>query len=231
MEFVTHRREDGSFQPLREHMENVARLAAEYGAAFGAEEQAGTRGTSARHRQIQPARSGASARPGAYAENRSRDGRGAGSVPEAARSARGTGGRRSSRRPAGSGRERRSGERHVYGAHEEGTDGGERSFRLARRNRAVAAGERTSVGSARCANREFGRCILACSFPVWWTRILSIPRPRCRARSRAAGMQSIETLLEKLRAQVAPWLEKPTKRALRDAGSEILARLLMLWDG
>ncbi len=44
MEFVTHRREDGSFQPLREHMENVARLAAEYGAAFGAEEQAGRAG-------------------------------------------------------------------------------------------------------------------------------------------------------------------------------------------
>ena len=40
MEFVTHRRDDGSFQPLREHMENVARLAAEYGAAFDAGEPA-----------------------------------------------------------------------------------------------------------------------------------------------------------------------------------------------
>ena len=44
MEFVTHKRDDGSFQPLREHIENVARLAAEYGAAFGASEQAGRAG-------------------------------------------------------------------------------------------------------------------------------------------------------------------------------------------
>lgn len=29
MEFVTHKRDDGSFQSLREHIENVARLAAE----------------------------------------------------------------------------------------------------------------------------------------------------------------------------------------------------------
>ena len=38
MEFVTHRREDGTFQPLKEHIENVGERAAQFAAAFGAEE-------------------------------------------------------------------------------------------------------------------------------------------------------------------------------------------------
>ena len=38
MEFVTHRREDGTFQPLQEHIENVGERAAQFAAAFGAAE-------------------------------------------------------------------------------------------------------------------------------------------------------------------------------------------------
>lgn len=38
MEFVTHRREDGTFQSLKEHIENVGERAAQFAAAFGAEE-------------------------------------------------------------------------------------------------------------------------------------------------------------------------------------------------
>lgn len=38
MEFVTHRREDGTFQPLKEHIENVGERAAQFAAAFGAAE-------------------------------------------------------------------------------------------------------------------------------------------------------------------------------------------------
>ena len=38
MEFVTHRREDGTFQPLQEHIENVGERAARFAAAFGAAE-------------------------------------------------------------------------------------------------------------------------------------------------------------------------------------------------
>ena len=36
MEFVTHRREDGTFQPLKEHIENVGERAAQFAAAFDA---------------------------------------------------------------------------------------------------------------------------------------------------------------------------------------------------
>lgn len=38
MEFVTHRREDGTFQPLKEHIENVGERAAQFAAAFDAAE-------------------------------------------------------------------------------------------------------------------------------------------------------------------------------------------------
>lgn len=38
MEFVTHRREDGTFQPLKEHIENVGERAAQFAAAFDAVE-------------------------------------------------------------------------------------------------------------------------------------------------------------------------------------------------
>ena len=40
MAYVTHLRKDGSYQSLREHIENVGRLAGEYAAAFQAEEHA-----------------------------------------------------------------------------------------------------------------------------------------------------------------------------------------------
>ena len=38
MDYVTHLKPDGTYQPLREHEENVAALAAEFAAAFGAQE-------------------------------------------------------------------------------------------------------------------------------------------------------------------------------------------------
>ena len=38
MDYVTHLKPDGTYQPLREHEENVAALAGEFAAAFGAEE-------------------------------------------------------------------------------------------------------------------------------------------------------------------------------------------------
>lgn len=38
MEFVTHRREDGTFQPLKEHIENVGERAAQFASAFDAAE-------------------------------------------------------------------------------------------------------------------------------------------------------------------------------------------------
>ena len=37
--FVTHRREDGSFQPLREHLTNVAELAGAFARAIGSPEE------------------------------------------------------------------------------------------------------------------------------------------------------------------------------------------------
>ncbi len=40
MQYVTHRREDGQYQPLKEHLEGVAGRAAEFARAFGAEEHA-----------------------------------------------------------------------------------------------------------------------------------------------------------------------------------------------
>ena len=36
MDYVTHLKPDGTYQPLREHEENVAALAGEFAAAFGA---------------------------------------------------------------------------------------------------------------------------------------------------------------------------------------------------
>ena len=38
MDYVTHLKPDGTYQPLREHEENVAALAGEFAAAFGAQE-------------------------------------------------------------------------------------------------------------------------------------------------------------------------------------------------
>ena len=38
MDYVTHLKSDGTYQPLREHEENVAALAGEFAAAFGAQE-------------------------------------------------------------------------------------------------------------------------------------------------------------------------------------------------
>lgn len=38
MDYVTHLKLDGTYQPLREHEENVAALAGEFAAAFGAQE-------------------------------------------------------------------------------------------------------------------------------------------------------------------------------------------------
>ena len=39
MDYVTHLKPDGTYQPLREHEENVAALAGEFAAAFGAQER------------------------------------------------------------------------------------------------------------------------------------------------------------------------------------------------
>ena len=38
MDYVTHLKPDGTYQPLKEHEENVAALAGEFAAAFGAQE-------------------------------------------------------------------------------------------------------------------------------------------------------------------------------------------------
>ena len=38
MDYVTHLKPDGTYQPLREHEENVAALTGEFAAAFGAQE-------------------------------------------------------------------------------------------------------------------------------------------------------------------------------------------------
>ena len=38
MDYVTHLKPDGTYQPLREHEENVAALAGEFAAVFGAQE-------------------------------------------------------------------------------------------------------------------------------------------------------------------------------------------------
>lgn len=40
MEYVTHLREDGSYQPLKEHLEGTAELSAEFAASFGSSSHA-----------------------------------------------------------------------------------------------------------------------------------------------------------------------------------------------
>ncbi|MFR5786540.1 MAG: hypothetical protein ACLUHE_05120 [Christensenellales bacterium] len=65
MDYVTHLKPDGTYQPLREHEENVAALTGEFAAAFGAQEH-GHRTGLLHDRQIQRQRAEAAARPGAY---------------------------------------------------------------------------------------------------------------------------------------------------------------------
>ena len=65
MDYVTHLKPDGTYQPLREHEENVAALAAEFAAAFGAGARPSD-GAAARHRQIQRQRAETAARSGAH---------------------------------------------------------------------------------------------------------------------------------------------------------------------
>ena len=40
MEYVTHLREDGSYQPLKEHLEGTATRSAKFAASFGASSHA-----------------------------------------------------------------------------------------------------------------------------------------------------------------------------------------------
>jgi len=86
MDYVTHLKSDGTYQPLREHEENVAALAGEFAAAFGAQEHGHRTGllhdigkavdheVEGTHRQIQRQRAEAAARSGAYGQGGSRFG-------------------------------------------------------------------------------------------------------------------------------------------------------------
>ena len=224
MEFVTHRREDGSFQPLREHMENVARLAAEYGAAFGAEEQAGRAGVLHDIGKYSPRGQARQRDP----EHTPKTDHATAGAQEAYLKMRDL--------PAGlavAGHHGGLPDLGVKGDRENGTF-------MARMKKELTGESDPSAWRGEIAPLQrvkgpawFG----AAREPrVWamYTRMLFSclvdadfidTETAMQGAQPRGGYESIETLLEKLRAQVAPWLEKP-KNALCARRSEILAHCL-----
>lgn len=224
MEFVTHRREDGSFQPLREHMENVARLAAEYGAAFGAEEQAGRAGLLHDIGKYSPRGQARQRDP----EHTPKTDHATAGAQEAYLKLRDL--------PAGLA---------VAGHHGGLPDLGQRGDRengtfMARMRKELTGENDPSAwrGEIALPQRVKGPAWFgAVREPRIWamyTRMLFSclvdadfidTETAMQGAQPRGGYESIETLLEKLRAQVAPWLEKP-KNALCARRSEILAHCL-----
>ena len=224
MEFVTHRREDGSFQPLREHMENVARLAAEYGAAFGAEEQAGRAGLLHDIGKYSPRGQARQRDP----EHTPKTDHATAGAQEAFLKLRDL--------PVGL-----AVAGHHGGLPDLGVKGDRENGTFMARMKKELTGEsdpsawRGEIALPQQAKEpEWFGAVREPRIGAMYTRMLFSclvdadfidTETAMQGAQPRGGYESIETLLEKLRAQVAPWLEKP-KNALCARRSEILTHCL-----